>query len=551
MFVRDGDEVVAGQLVGIEGCTGFCTGDHVHVGVHRGDAGQMAQVGESIPASYRIERDNNVVSGRDIVCGIPAGQTYVSALPVAHAHPDGTLVKTVGDARVYLLGNGLARHVVNEAVFLNSGFDFRDVVNVSDQELACYEAGSPITVASSVSVGLQDGMLVRERSQNDVYVLADGIAMPVLDWQTFLWLGYGPSRIQFLEDGAIEGAGYAFGSCTAGFACLDLEGMSVCSEASDTGGLIDDEDPNLGHLLDLDGGEFGLAYLPPEGFVADTAFVFAAVLDVNGNQEMPWSIIVHDEQEGVIIARLANLVPGDQVFFRVEMGDTATTIDSCDVQGRQGAMLVRYDTEDLVPLVASSPVGGCAHTAIIPGIPEFDPDLGTGEDDDTNSGSVGPGGGDAPDPETPDPSDDPDRNAPDAGSEAEADSPPAGGGVGGGGSLVVTWQTPFASPVQRITLSGEYKLADGTWGFVWHDLKEVHNASHVTYTLQGVAQGGHLRFSVEFEDTDGYVSWSCIAPFPSGTLQGNAHAVVDGIEVPLIATAAPTSPGCELMITVP
>ena len=115
----------------------------------------------------------------------------------------------------------------------------------------------------------------------------------------------------------------------------------------------------------------------------------------------------------------------------------------------------------------------------------------------------------------------------------------------------MTWQTPFGTSVPRISLWGDYKLANGTYGVVWHMLREVHNASQIDYAIQGVDHGGQFRLSVEFEDADGYESWSCIAPFPPGTLQGTLEATVDGSPVPVIATAAPTSLGCELTITVP
>ena len=50
ILIEDGDEVAAGQLVGIEGHTGKADGDHVHIGRHSGDATKMGEYGTSINA---------------------------------------------------------------------------------------------------------------------------------------------------------------------------------------------------------------------------------------------------------------------------------------------------------------------------------------------------------------------------------------------------------------------------------------------------------------------------------------------------------------------
>ena len=71
----------------LAGCTGACSGDHVHIGVHSGDAAQRAGLGTSIPsAMFAADRS---VSGaaqayptEDVTCGLSAGHFYESQLPV-------------------------------------------------------------------------------------------------------------------------------------------------------------------------------------------------------------------------------------------------------------------------------------------------------------------------------------------------------------------------------------------------------------------------------------------------------------------------------------
>ena len=49
--VSTGQYVSRGERLGVAGCTGNCSGDHVHLGVHEGSAGQSAASGESVPSS--------------------------------------------------------------------------------------------------------------------------------------------------------------------------------------------------------------------------------------------------------------------------------------------------------------------------------------------------------------------------------------------------------------------------------------------------------------------------------------------------------------------
>ncbi len=177
-------EVTIGQFLGYEGCTGNCTGDHVHVGLHRGDASRPAELGESIRATYLVA-DASQASGYRLLdseqfrCGIRAagdpinGDRYESVLQIALFHPDGTLVKTLGSPKVYVLINGERRWIQNEAVFHSLRLSFNDVVLISDQELACYREGSAIQDESLIDA-VQDPsgtrwLIVGARSQNNRY----------------------------------------------------------------------------------------------------------------------------------------------------------------------------------------------------------------------------------------------------------------------------------------------------------------------------------------------------------------------------------------------
>lgn len=155
IFIQDGDEVAVGGLLGYEGKTGDATGDHVHIGLHQGDAGETADNGVSIPATYRAQNQSDgtgvtTIGSEDFVCGIRSegdpqdGDTYASDLSINLWHPDGTLVKTPDNARVYVLEGGETRWIENETAFYGLEYDFLDVTLISSYELDCYGEGQDI-----------------------------------------------------------------------------------------------------------------------------------------------------------------------------------------------------------------------------------------------------------------------------------------------------------------------------------------------------------------------------------------------------------------------
>jgi hypothetical protein len=153
IFVSDGEEVTVGQLLGYEGKTGDSSGDHVHIGLHQGDASLPAQYGVSVPATYRVSNQSEgsglvTLGSEEFQCGLRSagddrdGDTYQSDLAINLWHPNGALVKTPDNPRVYLLEEGNARWIENESTFWGLEYDFQDVTLISESELSCYGEGS-------------------------------------------------------------------------------------------------------------------------------------------------------------------------------------------------------------------------------------------------------------------------------------------------------------------------------------------------------------------------------------------------------------------------
>jgi hypothetical protein len=551
VFVKDGEAVVAGELLGYEGCSGDCSGDHVHLGLLKGDASQPAERGLSVPMTLSISADGKptTIAGDAMQCGVPGGTSYVSASPVVMRHPDGALVKTGDDPRVYQLVHGASRSIADESAFRALGYDFRDVLVVSAAELGCYDAGATISSPADLDwtpvSGLTTGTFVREASASDVYAVAPHGLMPVRDWSTFLLLGGDPDRIRFVPDGTLLASGFPIGDCVGNVGCIAPESVTTCGGAL-TFGTADDggqggagQTPDLGALLSLQDGQFGIAYAPP---IAMDGLWVKMQADRAGAVVFPWAQVGFVSQAPDIAAVVDGLRPGDEVRYVVGMGDVAGVYRSCDDLGGQGDLLVRYGSQDLQgDIEAGFDPEGCVHRVTLPDANGQIPN--GGNDGQEGNGNADPDAG-------------PSASLPPDGGESDGTGQPGGSGDGAAAAatlreLHLSWTTPFSATASLITLSGEYRFADGSYGFTWHDLAQASDAASIAYDLSGVGSGDTLRFSAQFTDESGHVSWSCIAPFPPGTLQGSARADVDGLSVQIEPADDPASDGCGLFLTIP
>ncbi|MBI5369670.1 M23 family metallopeptidase [Candidatus Uhrbacteria bacterium] len=359
--VKDDQEVAQGELIGYEGCTSNCTGDHVHIGLHRGDAGKMAQMGESIPSAFFVARASSprgfaVIEGKDFMCGIRAmgddrdGLFYSSALDTPLFHPNGSLVKLALDPRVYRIDNGLVRHIANEDVFRSYSYTFEDVALISDEEMTCYGEGSEISEHGMVNavngpdgalwlvVGMwdsparyririrqqgweqvvrswgleydgmdvplfidvthgywvhwnerpgyakfRDGTLVKERRRSDIYVISDGVAVPIRDWETYLLLGFADRTFLTVGPGVVAQVMGSVGSCNGSSWCLDREAAFICAGGFDGEPPADNTKPGPS----LDEGTAPQAHSPPDNSVPQNSNIPAQDDNRGGTQNDP------------------------------------------------------------------------------------------------------------------------------------------------------------------------------------------------------------------------------------------------------------------------
>ncbi|MDG1949447.1 MAG: M23 family metallopeptidase [bacterium] len=366
IFLSDGDEVAAGQLIAYEGMTGYAQGDHIHLGLHQGDAGEDAANGVSIPVLYRVVNQTErgeveLLSSEDFVCGIRAqgdaqdGHFYQSQLPVTMWHPNGTLVKTPDNAQTYVLEQGRTRWIENESVFWSYNYSFQEVTLISDEELACYGEGQDLTLMTAIDaffdaenqlwlvlgsedgemrvrhpvrgigwehvlrswglsydrdhwpdtfggthayvmewepssryIGLRDGTLVTEVDAPDLFVISDERALPVVNWESYLMLGFLDRSVLEVEDGTV-GELHLVGDCSSDQWCVDALAVTTCGGGMDlsggeSGGSDDydsDEDSSdQGSDDDTDSDSGDTGDVPG---VDDCAGVDACVVDLDGD----------------------------------------------------------------------------------------------------------------------------------------------------------------------------------------------------------------------------------------------------------------------------
>ena len=93
-------------------------------------------------------------------------------------------------------------------------------------------------------------------------------------------------------------------------------------------------------------------------------------------------------------------------------------------------------------------------------------------------------------------------------------------------------------------------MHSGGWSDGWQNLGSALGDASFTYEVADAATGDSLRFSVEYV-VDGTTTWSCLAPYPPGIVQGTSTATYRGTSVSVLTADDPSSSGCGLIVTIP
>ncbi|MFH1711673.1 MAG: M23 family metallopeptidase [Patescibacteria group bacterium] len=480
IFIEDGQEVAVGQLLGYEGSTGDSTGDHVHIGRHRGNASADAIYGPSVEGLAIMSTDTNTgetgeFQTSQMVCGLSGGHYYRSHLPVELWHPNGSLVKTPTVSTTYLIEAGHRRAFLSEEAFWSRRHDFADVALITDDELLdCYDAG--FSFGSNYDINaVYDGSIVWLIEQDSGSGYRARREVPLASWQAVL------------KSWNITASTYD-----------DLH------SPSELGIDLDDYRHDLRPVLFRDGSlvrenSNSAVYFIADGIAMPIESWDVLLLMGFGNRDIIWV------DDGIVSAIQQKVGSCSVNSYCLSLEDVTTCGGPNDDEG----VIIQGGTDD-DDINDDSELGN--------------PDTGHNppEDDDENDNLGDPG---------------------DTGTPAGLGQPPVAD------LLWLEWTTPAGSAADRITVSGEFTPAGGT-PTSWQNLAEVHGAATVRYERAGTSAGDSLRFSVEYQSGGG-VSWSCLAPFPPGTMQGSVAAGFGAASIDAIPTADPVSNGCGLTIVAP
>ncbi len=463
VFLADGSEVSAGQLVGFEGTTGNSTGDHLHIGRHYGDAGRDAVEGTSEEGLLFFTEDVTSqvsypeLATADFTCDISYGHRYASLLPVPLWHPNGVLVKTPDASTVYLIEDGEARAFLNEEAFLSRRFDFADVTLISSDELACFPRGNDV-----VNDGADVSAVYDDAGSGDVWLLVreDGLLLRQevanVGWEDVLlsWgiVAFDREDLPKTSDGASM-TGY---SLVSGYATY-RDGSLISPDGESDVYLMSNGIAQPIFSWDT----YLLAGFGIRSVIEVDALAFSSVVRAQGNCGTDTYCITNDD-----LVQCGGPAPEDEGVFEEEVDEDDDCVDS------------------------DPPVGGGGDSSVL---------KDTAIEEDPKK-------------------------------------------------LKLSWKTPSGMVASRITLGAEYvPIATGV-SSGWQTLGEVYGVSEIVYE-RDVEEGDFFRFSLEYV-IGGVTSWSCLAPYPPGTVQGTSSAIRDGVMQNILPYDDDWSDGCGLAFTV-
>lgn len=521
VFIENEAEVAAGQLVGYEGCTGNCTGDHLHLDLHQGWPDLMAQHGTSLLTSYMVR---DVTSGSDAMvlqsdhftCDLSSGHHYESQLPVVSWHPDGTLLKKPDSAEIFVVDRNDIHWIEHEEIFESYGFYWDDVVVMSEHELWCWP---------------ENGSIISEPTEYRA----------VYDEHGTTWIAFEPAD----DPGRYRQAVHA----EVEDEVLNSWGISVAYTHNEEPGseILNDYPVADDHVHLRDG-----TLVEESGSSAIYAVHEGAALPIKNWETY---LLLGFER------RFVFSVPEDSLRLAVD------EIGSCETD---------------IGCISTETVTSCGEHDLSISFADDDDDddhPSHGDDDDDTDNSSGPGDDDddteigddddvvSDDDDTVDLGDDDDTVGDDDDIVSDDDDTEIGDDDIVSDDDVADDDDDTVAEEEWLLLEVEGHL-DGAWpdhlllegelldendspsggGFWWATLEEVTNNNTVTWNAY-VKPDWTFRHSYEYERY-GVTSWSCLAPYPPGTITMDLSAWVDGTPV----TVEPINNylgGCELLIEVP
>jgi hypothetical protein len=136
------------------------------------------------------------------------GSNYYYPNGATPSHPNGTLLTVKGDPNtVYVLYNGQTRGITSASLLyqlygVGRGFDFRDVIQISQVEFNAYSHGTALTAPLPGNGRSQpDGRLIQQWGSQEISIVTDsGYRRPFASAEAFLNLGYQFCNVAGISD---------------------------------------------------------------------------------------------------------------------------------------------------------------------------------------------------------------------------------------------------------------------------------------------------------------------------------------------------------------
>jgi hypothetical protein len=329
-------------------------------------------------------------------------------------------------------------------------------------------------------VRFRDGALVREDSRSDVYVMTDGVAAPIIDWNTYLLAGFYQREVIFVPDNAVAEVQEEVGDCSAGLWCLTAENLTACgggfdlSGAGDHGGDPDDtggavgctDNDSDGHCSEASGGDDCWDYNPYVYPGAEEVCGNGVDEDCSGTDEACPDNETDSDGDGVMNSD-DNCPYHDNSDQSDLDGDGLG--DSCDTDMDGDGVPNSEDCDMNDPFISVCDTG------------EADADTDADSDSDTDA--------------------DTDSDT-DTDSETETDTGSADYGI-----MTVTWETDFGYNSQTLTAIYEYAPSAAEFEGWASTSFTAASVDEITFSFL-VPEGQTVRYSVEAYSY-GLYDWSC------------------------------------------
>jgi hypothetical protein len=209
----------------------------------------------------------------------------------------------------------------------------------------------------------RNGSLISPVGDSAVYVMTDGIAMPIDTWDTLLFAGWEDRRIIEVEDGEFESVVTVKGDCRTNMHCLSRQDVASCGgELQETQGVNEQI---------AEGDELTLTWFAPDNREMDAITLVGAVTRT-GQSEDDWgSVFTEVQNTSQAIVHLSDMMSGDSVRFSVQFRDDSVLSWSCLAPYPpgviQGSVIASYGDTFLGYTSADDPgSNGCGLTVAVP-----------------------------------------------------------------------------------------------------------------------------------------------------------------------------------------